>query len=84
MPRPRTTTICNKEIRHTIEREMAKQGLTYAEIAKRRGCDVRTVTEFFRDVGTRNHHIRTVTQFSLALGKPGDWLLNLLHDHGLH
>ena len=84
MPRRRTTTICNKKVRHAIEREMAMEGITYTDIAKRRGCDVRTVTEFFRDVGTRNHRIQTLREFGLALNKPADWLLNLLHDNGLH
>lgn len=82
MPRPRTTTICNKEIRHIIEREMAKKGLTFADIAKRRRCDVRTVREFFRDIGTRRHRIQTLRQFSLALKRPADWLVRLLQDKG--
>ncbi len=84
MPRRRTTNICNKSVRHAIEREMAMQGITYTDIAKRRGCDPRTVTEFFRDIGTRNHRLTTLREFALALEKPADWLLNLLHDHGLH
>ncbi len=84
MPRRRTTDICNRQLRHAIEGEMAKRGLTYGEIAERRGCDVRSVREFFRDIGTRHHHIGTLTKFSRALGKPGDWLLNLLHDNGFH
>jgi len=83
MPRRRTTNICNKKVRHAIEREMARQGITYADIAKRRGRDIRTVLEFFQDIGTRKHHIQTLTESSLALGKPGDWLVSLLQDHGL-
>ena len=84
MPRQRTITICNKRIRHAVEREMTMEGITYTDIAKRRGCDPRTVTEFFREIGTRNHRVLTLREFSLALNKPADWLLNLLHDNGLH
>ena len=84
MPRRRTRDICDEHLRHTIEREMAMQGITYTDIAKRRGCDARTVTEFFRDIGTRKHRVKTLRQFALALKKPADWLLNLLHDNGLH
>ena len=83
MPRPRTTKICNREVRHAVEREMALQGLTYAEISRRRGCDVRTAREFFRDIGTRRHRLQTLSEFSRALNKPGDWLLRLLQEKGL-
>ena len=84
MPRPRTTNICNKRLRHAIERHMSEEGLTYTEIAKRRGCDLRTVTEFFQDIGTRKHRLKTLGEFSRALGKPATWLLDLLHENGFH
>jgi len=68
----------------TIHGEVSREGLSYTDIAQRRDCDLRAVTEFFRDIGTRNHRLTTLREFALALEKPADWLLNLLHDHGLH
>ncbi len=68
----------------TIHGEVSREGLSYTDIAQRRDCDLRAVTEFFRDIGTRDHRIQTLADYSRALGKPADWLLNLLHDNGFH
>ena len=53
MPGLRATTICSKNIRPALDREMAKQALTYADIAKGRACEVSTAKDFFQDMGTR-------------------------------
>ena len=48
-----STRICSKPFRPARDREMAKQGLTYANIAKRRACEVDAAKDFFQDIGAR-------------------------------
>lgn len=83
MPRPRRTRICNKEIRRIIESTMAAEGLSCCDLAQRLDRDESSVTQFIRNVGTRKHQLRVVTQFSLALNRPGNWLLGILQERGL-
>ena len=83
MPRSRTTHICNKRVRHIIESAMAEQGTSFRDLARRLGRHESSVRQFIRDVGTKKHHRRVVTQLSLALNKPGNWLLGILQDNGL-
>lgn len=49
-----STRICSKPFRPARDREMAKQGLTYADIAKGRACEVSTAKDFFQNTGTRS------------------------------
>jgi len=70
-------------VREAVEEEMAAQGLTYAAVAKRRGLDESSARQFFRHVGARNHNMAALAKWSIALNKPGDWLLKLLREHGL-
>ena len=62
---------------------MAEQGLSHEALVQRLQRDQSSVRQFVRDVGTRKHRIAATTSISVALAKPGNWLLEILQSHGL-
>ena len=74
---------CCRKARERIADEMAWQGLTYGDIARRSGRDESSARQFFQSLGTRKHNIRALAQWSRALSKPPNWLLEVLREHGL-
>lgn len=83
MPRPRTTQVCNKEVRRVIENAMTEQGLTYTALGQRLQRDESSVRQFIRDVGTKKHRPTATTSISRALSKPGNWLIEVLREADL-
>ncbi len=67
MPRPRTTQVCNKEVRRVIENAMTEQGLTYRALGQRLQRDESSVRQFIRDVGTKKHRPTTTNQYQPSL-----------------
>ena len=74
---------CTRPVREAVEEEMAAQGLTYVGLAKRRGMDESSARQFFHNIGARGHNMAALAKWSIALNKPGDWLLKLLREHEL-
>ncbi len=66
-----------------VDDVMARQGLTVEKLAETLGVHRRTIESFIGDLGKRRNQLNKVTRFSLALNKPGNWLLRELQKRGL-
>ena len=58
-------------------RLMAFHGLSVVDLAGRMQIHKDTVRQLLRDLGTRNHHVRTLSRLAMALNQPGDYFLGI-------
>lgn len=73
----------DQTMQQLVEDVMAQQGLTVEKLAKILGVNRASIEAFIGNLGERRSQLNKLTRFSLALNKPGNWLLRELQKRGL-